>query len=74
VPVFICNKKIVIGKSIVELVLQEFIMVVNVDFKRLICWLIGTKMQVVMEDFRHFCRIPNIHGAINDTHIRIFQP
>jgi hypothetical protein len=71
---FICNKKFAIGKSIVELVLHEFIVVVNVDFKRLICWPIGAKMQVVMEDFRHFCGLPNIQGAIDNTHIRIFKP
>ncbi len=54
--------------------LHEFIMVMNVDFKRLICWPIGEKMHVVMEDFRHFCRVPNIQGAINDTHIKISKP
>jgi hypothetical protein len=71
---FICNKTFAIGKSIVELVLHEFIVVVNVDFKRLICWPVRTKMQVVMGDFKHFCGLPNIQGAIDDTHIRIFKP
>ncbi len=31
-------------------------------------------MQVGMEDFRHFCGLPNIQGAIDDTHIKISKP
>ncbi len=65
VSFFIYNKKFAIGKSIVKLVLHEFIVVVNIEFKRLICWPIGAKRQVVMEDFRHFCGLPNIQGAIS---------
>jgi len=31
-------------------------------------------MQVVMEDIQHFCGLPNIQGAIDDTHIKTFKP
>jgi hypothetical protein len=41
--------------------------------KSIMSWLIGAKMQVVMHDFKRFCCLPNIQGAINGTHIAILK-
>jgi hypothetical protein len=47
--------------------------IMNVIFSKLIPWLVGAKMQVVMHDFKWFCCLPNIQGAINGTHIAKFK-
>ncbi len=70
---FVCSELFVIGKSIMLLVLHEVVTIVNVIFRKLISWLIGAKMQVVMHDFKRFCCLPNIQGAINGTHIAILK-
>ncbi len=40
----ICNESFIIGKSITSLVLHEFVDAVNVVFKKLISWPMGTEM------------------------------
>jgi hypothetical protein len=52
----ICDDLFAIRKSIVALVLYEVVDVVHVIFKRLISWPIGLEMQVIMENFKQFCR------------------
>jgi hypothetical protein len=40
-----------IGKSILSLVLHEFVVALNDFSRKLISWLVGPKMHIVMEDF-----------------------
>jgi hypothetical protein len=67
----VCSELFAIGKSIMLLVLHEVVTTVNVKFKKVIPWLVGAKMQVMMHDFKWFCCLANIQGAINGTHIAI---
>jgi len=31
-------------------------------------------MCIVMDDFKHWCGLPSVHGVIDGTHIPIFKP
>jgi hypothetical protein len=68
----ICNELFAIGKSIISLVLCEFVVAMNVFFRKLISWLVGLEMHIVMEDLKN--GLPSIQGAINGTHILISKP
>jgi len=69
----ICSKLFAIGKS-TTLVLHEVVDVMNVISKKLMSWPNGVEIQVFMEDFKQFCGLPNVQGAIDGTHIIIFKP
>jgi hypothetical protein len=49
---FVYNELFAIGKFIMLLMLHEVVTTVNVIFNKLIPWLVGAKMQVVMHDFK----------------------
>jgi hypothetical protein len=49
----VCSKLFTIGKSIVSLVLHEFVTIINVTFKKLISWPVKTKMWQMMEDLNN---------------------
>jgi hypothetical protein len=70
----ISSKLFAIGKSTTTLVLHEVVDVMNVIFKKLLSWPNGVEIQVFMEDFKQFCGLPNVQGAIDGTHIIIFKP
>jgi hypothetical protein len=70
----IYNELFAIGKSIMSLVLCEFVVSMNVVFRKFISWPIGIEMIVVMEDFKQFCGLPIILEAIDDNRILIFNP
>ncbi len=46
-----CTKFFAIGKSIVSKVLHEFVVAMNIVFKKLIAWLIWAEMATEMENF-----------------------
>jgi hypothetical protein len=48
--------------------------IVNLVFKKLIAWPMGTKTNSVMENFKQWCGLPSMHKAINGIHIIIFKP
>ncbi len=50
----VCSKLFTIGKSIVSLLLHEFVNAINVTFKKLISWLVRTKLWQMMEDFKQW--------------------
>jgi hypothetical protein len=49
-------------------------MAINVVFKKLIIWPIGDKVQSIMMGFKNLCGMPNVMGAINETHVCIAKP
>jgi hypothetical protein len=49
---FVYNELFAIGKFIMLLMLHEVVTTMNVIFSKLIPWLVGAKMQVVMHDFK----------------------
>jgi hypothetical protein len=74
VNLLICNKCFAIGKSIVSLMLHEFVEVANIIFKKLILWPTRTKINVTIEGFGHLCGLSSVHGAIDGAHIQIPKP
>jgi hypothetical protein len=48
--------------------------IVNVVFKKFIARPMGTKINIVMENFKQCCGLPNMHKTIDGTHITIFKP
>ncbi len=69
-----CNEFFVVGKSIMFLVLHEFVYAINYMYRGLIYLLKGLAMILVMEKFMELCGLPNIKGVINGTHISITKP
>jgi hypothetical protein len=61
----------VIKKSIMHLVLYEFISIVNVVLKLQIKWHEGSDFIEVMAKFKELCGLPLIHSAINATLIHL---
>jgi hypothetical protein len=61
----------VIGKSIVQLVLQQFVHAINVISKNQLQWFEGDSILHVMEGFKDLSSLPRIQGVSNVTQIRI---
>jgi hypothetical protein len=66
-----CSKLFAIGKSIVHLVLHEFVCVVNVVLKIQPKWHVGDDLIKVMIGFKDLCGLPSVHGTINATQIQL---
>ncbi len=69
----ICSKLFAIGKSIVSLVLHEFVALVNTIFRKLISWPMGADMCIVINDFKLKCGLPSLQGVIDGIHLLIFK-
>ena len=69
-----CSKNFAIGRSTVGLVLREVVKAINVVYKAIIQWREGDGMRQVMLDFKFWCGLPSVHGAIDCTQIRISKP
>jgi len=67
-------KLFAIGKSIVSLVLHEFVTVMNIVFWKLISWLVEANMCTVMNDFKLRCGLSSVQGAIHGTNLLISKP
>jgi hypothetical protein len=69
-----CNELFAIDTSTMGLVIREVVKDMNIMFKSLIAWPMGPKMGDVMLKFKELCGLPNMQGAIDNTHISIFKP
>jgi hypothetical protein len=69
-----CSEKFAIGKSTVSIVIREVVAALNTCFGDLISWPRGDEMREVMLDFKRFCGMPSVHGALDCTHIAISKP
>jgi hypothetical protein len=69
-----CSEKFAIGKSTVSVVIREVEAALNTCFGDLISWPRGDEMREVMLDFKRFCGMPSVHGALDCTHIAISKP
>jgi hypothetical protein len=70
----VCSELFAIGKLIISLVLHEFVKAINITFRKLISWPIGTKLNDAMESFKQWCGLLNAHGAMDGNHIIISKP
>jgi hypothetical protein len=69
-----CSEKFAIGKSTVSVVIREVVAALNICFGNLIRWPRGEEMRQVMLDFKSWCGMPSVQGAIDGTHIAISKP
>lgn len=67
----ICNELFVVGRLTISVVLREFIIGINIVFKKVFSWPIGNKMQTIMRGFKNFCALLNIQGIIDGMHYSI---
>jgi hypothetical protein len=56
------------------LVLHKFVDVVNVVFNKLISLPMSAEMCSVLNDFKLWCGLPNVQGAVDGTHLFISKP
>lgn len=69
-----CSELFTIGKSMVHLVLQEFIYVVNEVFKNQAWWPQCDNMMQMMEGFKDLLGLLRIQVTIDATHIHVQKP
>jgi hypothetical protein len=69
-----CSELFAIGCSIVGLVIREVVSTINVVYTDVIRWPRGQELYEVMADFKAWCGMPLVHGAIDCTHISIAKP
>jgi hypothetical protein len=69
-----CSEAFAIGRSTVGLVIREVVSTINIAYNDLIKWPRREYMRQVMLDFKSFCGMPSVHGAIDCTHIHISKP
>jgi len=69
-----CSELFAIGKSIVHLVLQKFVFVVNIVFKNKIMCLKRKELVEVRTKFKSFYGLPLVHRTIDVTQIHVQKP
>jgi hypothetical protein len=62
------------GKSTINLVLWEFLYVINVVCKIQIRWPKGEVLVKVVAGFKNLCDLPHVNGVIDITQIHIQKP
>jgi hypothetical protein len=63
-----------IGKSTVCLAVRDFVRAVNVEFRSEISWPRGNRLLTTISEFRDWCGLPGVVGAIDGTHFHIKKP
>jgi hypothetical protein len=74
VNIFICSEMFAIGRSTVGLAIWEVVSTMNVVYSDIIHWPKRHEMRKVMTDFKAWCGMPSVHGAIDCTHVSIAKP
>jgi hypothetical protein len=63
-----------IGRSTVGMCIREVVAAINLVYHGMISWPCGIEMKEVMLDFKSWCGLPSVQGAINCTHFAISKP
>lgn len=69
-----CEDSFDVGKSTVCEMLRDVVKAINVELRHKIEWPNGNHLLAVMEEFRTFCSLPGVVGAIDGTHFKIRKP
>jgi hypothetical protein len=69
-----CSELFAIGKSTVSGVIRDVVQAINVEFRSEIVFPRGNRLATVMGEFKEFCGIPGVAGAVDGTHIHIRKP
>ena len=73
VNILTCSEMFAIGRSTVGRTIRKVINAVNVVFRSQILWPEGDQLLQVMSDFKAWCHMPRVVGAIDCTHIHIMK-
>ena len=71
---FAWNEKFVIGRSTVSLVIREVVHAIRTTYNNVVCWPCGVEMRQTMMDFKSWCGMLSVQGALHFTHILISIP
>ena len=63
-----------IGHSTVGCAIREVVNSINIVFRSQISWAEGDELLQVMSDFKSWCHMPGVVGAIDCTHVHIVKP
>jgi hypothetical protein len=69
-----CSEMFTVGQATVGRVIYEVVCAMNVVYREVIHWPQNEEMRCVMLEFKHWCGMPSVHGAIDCTHIAISKP
>jgi len=70
----ICLEVFVMGKFTVYFVLHEVVYAINKTHRNLISWPKEDDIQIIMVDFKTWCGLPSMQGAIDGRHVSIAKP
>jgi hypothetical protein len=69
-----CSEKFAIGRSTISIVIWEVVRAINSVYRDVISWPRGADMRQTMLDFKSWCGMPSVQGALDCTHIAISKP
>jgi hypothetical protein len=69
-----CSELFAVGRSTVGRVIHEVVCTINIVYRDVIRWPRNEDMHCVMLEFKQWCGMPFVHGAIDCTHIAISKP
>jgi hypothetical protein len=64
----------VVGRSTIGRAIRKVVCTINVVYRDVIRWPRNEDMHLVMLEFKQWCGMLSIHGAIDCTHIAISKP
>ena len=73
-PLLIVSEFFAIGLSTVSMVLREVVNAINIIFKNEIKWPSREQATINMAEFKEWCSLPGVIGAIDATHFSISKP
>ena len=73
-PLLIVSEFFAIGLSTVSMVLREVVNAINIVFKNEIKWPSREQATINMAEFKEWCSLPGVIGAIDATHFSISKP
>jgi hypothetical protein len=69
-----CSEKFAIGRSTVSLVIREVVRAIKSVYSDVVRWSRGAEMRQTLMDFKAWCGMPSVQGALDCTHIAISKP
>jgi hypothetical protein len=73
VDILTCSELFAIDCSTIGRAIQEVVNSINIVFRSQISWPEGDELLQVMSDFKNWCHMPGVVGAIDCTHVHIVK-
>ncbi len=74
VSFLICLELFVMGKFMVFFFFHEVVYAINKTYRNFISWPKENDIQIIMVDFKTWCGLPSMQGAIDGRHVSIAKP